>query len=218
VNRARNLDLDLAQERLRDRARSDEHRGVSRARALERVTRVLEAVLQRAGEVGVAGPRQSHRLRSLSRRLSFRRPGAHPPRPVLVVAVLHDERERSSERAAVAETGEDLDSVLLDLLPWTSSVALLAPPQVGVDRLPVDHEAGRQSGHDRNECGPVRLAGRDDGERHGAERTAFRITSSGAEIPVQRSNDSAPWRTSTSSPSITVAPAVRVASAVALSG
>ena len=118
----------------------------------------------------------------------------------------------------MAQPGEHLDGVLLDLLPRAAAVPLLAAPQVGVDRLPLEDETRRQPGHDRDERGAVRLAGGDERERHGAERTAFRITSSGAETPVQSSNDAAPCRTSTSRPSITVAPASRAARAVAVSG
>ena len=51
---ARDVDPDLAQQRLRDRAGGDDHGGVPRARPLERVADVGEPVLQRACEVGVA--------------------------------------------------------------------------------------------------------------------------------------------------------------------
>ena len=118
-----------------------------------------------------------------------------------MVAVLHDERERRPERAPVPQSGEHLDGVLLDLLPRAAPVPLLAPSQVGVDRVPVEDETGRQPGHDRDERRAVRLTGRDDGEGHGAERTAFRITSTGADTPVQSSNDAAPCATRTSRPS-----------------
>ena len=77
-----------------------------------------------AGEVGVAGPRQRDRLRPLALRLALGRPRAHPPRPVRVVAVADDERERRAERAAVAQAGEHLDRVGLDLLPRAAAVAL----------------------------------------------------------------------------------------------
>ena len=40
----------------------------------------------------------------------------------------------------------------------------------------------------------MRLAGGRERERHGAERTAARMTSTGAGTPVQSSNDAAPWR------------------------
>ena len=86
-------------------------------------------------------------------------------------------------------------SSCLDLLPRAAAVALLAAPQVGVDRVAVEDEPGRQPGDDRDERRPVRLAG---GRRAtsvtAAERTAFRITSTGAGTPVQSSNDAAPWR------------------------
>ena len=91
-------------------------------------------------------------------RLALGRPGAHPPLPVRVVAIADDERERRSQRAPVPEAGEHLDPVLLDLLARTAAVALLAPAQVGVDRVAVEHEPGRQPGEDPDERRPVRLA------------------------------------------------------------
>src|SRR5262249_10970753 len=215
---ADDVDLDLAQERLRHRSSRDDHGSMARARALERVADIVEPVLERTREVRVPRPRQRHALRPLAHGVALRRPRAHPPRPVLVVAVPDDERERRAERAPVPEACEHLDLVGLDLLPRAAAVALLPSAEVGVDRVLFEDEPGRETGHDRDERRPVRLAGGDERQRHAAERTAFRITSSGASTPVQRSKEAAPCRTSTSSPSITVAPPARAASAVALSG
>ena len=216
-HRARDRDPELAQQRLRDRAGGDVDRGVPRARALERVADVLVAVLEHAGEVGVAGPRQRHRLRPLPRRLALGRPRVHPPLPVLVIAVADDERERRPERAPVAEAGEHLDLVLLELLARAAAVALLAAVEVGVDRGAVEHEPGGKAGQDRDERRPVRLAGGGEAEAHAAERTAARMTSTGAGTPVQSSNDAAPCATRTSSPSTSSEPAARAAAACAVS-
>ena len=59
------LDAELAQERARDAAGRDPRRGLARGRALEHVADVVEAVLERAGEVGVAGPDAGDRRRPL---------------------------------------------------------------------------------------------------------------------------------------------------------
>ena len=76
-----------------------------------------------------------------------------------MVAVPDDERQRRAERAPVPQAGEHLDLVRLDLLARAAAVALLAPPQVGVDRVPVEDEPGRQAADDRDERRAVRLAG-----------------------------------------------------------
>ena len=123
--------------------------------------------LRTPGEVGMAGPRQRDRLRPLALRLALGRPRAHAPRPVLVVDVADDERERRAERPAVAQAGEHLDAVLLDLLPRRAAVALLAALEVGVDRVAVELEPGREAGEDRDERGPVRLPGGGETKRHG---------------------------------------------------
>ena len=204
------LDPDLPQERLRDRARRDDHGRVPGACPLERVADVGEAVLEHAREIGVPGPRQRHRLLALPGRLALGRPRAHPPRPVLVVAVADDERERRAERAAVPEAGVDLDLVGLDLLARAAPVALLAAAQVRVDRGLVERQPGRQAADDRDQRRAVRLA-----RRWRARETSWRQAyggahhSTGAGTPVQSSKEAAPCATSTSSPSITVAPASR---------
>ena len=66
----------------------------------------------------------------------------------------------------VPEAGEHLDLVRLDLLARPAAVALLAAPQVGVDRLPVEDEPRREAGEDRDERRPVRLARGGQLERH----------------------------------------------------
>ena len=92
----------------------------------------------------------------------------------------------------MAQAGEHLDRVLLELLPRAAAVALLAAREVGVDRLPVEHEARGQPADDRHERGPVRLAGRGQRERHEPKPKALRIASTGAGRPVQSENDAAP--------------------------
>ena len=76
---ARHGDADLGEQRLRHRTGGDVHRRVACGRALERVPHVREAVLLHAGQVGVAGPRQRHRLRALALRLALGRPRAPSP-------------------------------------------------------------------------------------------------------------------------------------------
>ena len=140
-HRTRDRDPELAQQCLRDGAGGDEDGRMASACPLERVPDVVVPVLEHSGEVGVTRPRQRHRLRSLAGRLALRRPGIHPPLPVLVVAVADDEREWRAERAPVPEAGEHLDLVPLELLARAAAVALLAPVEVGVDRRPVELRA-----------------------------------------------------------------------------
>ena len=83
-------------------------------------------------------------------------------------------------------------------------VALLAAAEVGVDRLPVEDEPRREAGEDRHERRPVRLACRRQIKSHAGKPSALRMTSTGAGTPVQSSNDSAPWATSTSTSSVSI--------------
>src|SRR5439155_943513 len=137
---------------------ASEPRRLARARALECVPDVLEPELLRPGEIGVARPRQCHRLRPLSLRLALGRPGAHPPGPVFMIAVADDERERRPERPAMAQTRKHLDLVLFQLLARTAAVALLPAAQVGVDGAAVEDETRRQAGENRDQGRTVRLA------------------------------------------------------------
>ena len=159
-------DADRGEERLRDASHGDVDRGVARRGAFERVADVVEVVLLDACEVGVTRPRERHRLRPLPLRLALGRPRAHPPRPVLVVDVADDERERRPERLPVPKAREHLDAVGLDLLSRRAAVALLAAVQVGVDRVAVELEARREAGDDRDERRPVRLTGGGNAKRH----------------------------------------------------
>ena len=131
--------LEAARARARSRRRARRPRRRSRARScfasepsatVAAVERALarsstsrassSAVLERAGEIGVAG---AH-LGELPAAARVRRDEVLP---VLVVLVPDDERDGRAERHAAAQAGEELRLVLLDLLPPAAAVALLAP-------------------------------------------------------------------------------------------
>ena len=143
------------------RAGGDAGGGLAGAGPLEHVADVGVAVLLRADEVGVPGPRQVH-LFGLE---PLDRPGVHPLLPVGVVAVGDEDGDRAAEGAAVADAGADLDRVGLDPHPAAAAVAELAPRHVAVERLAVELEPGRHPLDDRDEPGPVRLPGGGEAER-----------------------------------------------------
>src|SRR6266542_5123153 len=215
----RHPDAEAGEELLRERAERHRHRGGPRARALEHVARVVEAVLERAGEIGVPGAD----LRELA---AAARGGRDDVLPVLVVLVPDDDGDGRAERDAAAQAGEELRLVLLDLLPATAPVPLLAAQQVAVHLGEVDREPGGEPLRDRDEGGAVRLAGGEVAERHrvlpGAgegegSAIAAAIAASGAARPVQRVKASAPWRTRICSPVTSRAPAWRAERARAVS-
>ena len=130
---------------------------LARARALEHVAQVVGQVLERAREVGVAGPRVLERAALLGlRRLRI---GRHHVRPVRVVPVADEQGDGAAERHAVADAGEHLHRVALDLHAAAAAVAALAPPQVGVDGGAVHGQARGQALDDDGERGAVRFAG-----------------------------------------------------------
>ena len=155
------LDPERGEEAAGDRAGGDAGGGLAGAGPLEHVADVGVAVFLGADEVGVAGPRQVD-LVGLE---ALDRPGVHPLLPVGVVAVGDEDGDRAAEGAAVADAGADLDRVGLDLHPAAAAVAELAPRHVAVERLAVELEPGRHALDDRDEPGPVRLAGGGETER-----------------------------------------------------
>ena len=74
------LDAELAQERPRDAAGRDACRGLARGRPLEDVADVVEAVLERAGQVGMPGSDPGHRAWRACCRPRRRRAAPRPPR------------------------------------------------------------------------------------------------------------------------------------------
>ena len=127
---------------------------VSRALARSSTLRTsLVAVLERAGEVGVAGTRQVGLLD-----LGVHRPWVHALVPVRVVAIGDQDRDRAAQRAAVAHARADLDRVGLDLHPAAAAMAELAAGHVAVERLTVELEARGQALDDRDQPGAVRFA------------------------------------------------------------
>ena len=117
------------------------------------VADVVEAVLERAGEVRVAGPDARDRLgalvavvgerRELGRLLVGQRPDLHDPGPVLPVAVGDLEQDRRAQRAAVADAGQDPRPVLLDRLAGAAAVAALAAGEVDGEVVLGEREARR---------------------------------------------------------------------------
>jgi hypothetical protein len=58
----------------------------------------------------------------------------------------------------MAETGEDFDAILLELLPGAAAVALLASCEIAVDCVAVELEPGWQAAEDPDQSRAVRLA------------------------------------------------------------
>src|SRR6185503_19515875 len=82
--------------------------------------------------------------------------------------VRDEERERASERPAVAQAAARLDVVLLELLPRAAAVPGLAAGEIRPDQAVVELEPGREPGDDDGEPGAVRLPGGDVRELHAA--------------------------------------------------
>jgi hypothetical protein len=117
-------------------------RGFAGTRPLEHRADAAQ-VLDRAGQVGMAGPRPLDLLEPFE----------------LGVFVDDLERERAAERDALPETGEERDGIGLDPLSPPAAIAPLPAPQLGVDERDIDGEARGKTVDERHEGGPVRFTG-----------------------------------------------------------
>ena len=174
-------DLDAApgKQLFADGAGCDASCGFACRSALEDVAEVARvAVLQRAGEIGMAGSRR--REPALDGRDRVDAPRIHHLRPVLPVTVRDREHERGTESDAVAQPGANVDAVVLDLLPSPASVAVLPPGELAVDRLAVQTQPRRNAGEDRDHLAAVGFAGPPTGLRSIPPRASLRARSSRA--------------------------------------
>ena len=168
------LDAELAKERPRDPAGRDPCRGLPRRCSLEDVADVAEAVLQRPGQVGVAGPDARHGRRALvavggggcelGGLLVAERLDLHHPRPVLPVAIGDHQEDRRAERRPVADARDDLGPVVLDRLARPATVAALAPGEIDREHVGRQREPGRDAVERDPERGPVQFAGGQEAE------------------------------------------------------
>jgi hypothetical protein len=97
--------------------------------------------------------------RSALARLGRLRIGRHHVTPVLVIAIPHHERHGTAQGLRVADSGEDLDRVGLDLHPATAAVASLPAPEIGIDRSAIDRHSCRQPFDDHRERRAVGFTG-----------------------------------------------------------
>ncbi len=124
----------------RDGGNGNAGRRLAGAGALEDGAHVVEAVLDRAGEVCMAG---SHRRQPLDLALDRRDGHAALPVGVLPVAVDDAHADGAAHGLAVAHAADDLRAVDFDLLALAAAVALLTPSQVTGDVVLGDLQPGR---------------------------------------------------------------------------
>ena len=119
--------------------------GLSRARALQDRTGLVQAVLEHAGEIGVTGTRTGQRAvpgdlalvagAGIHQEvLAGHRIRAHDLLPLGPFRVRDLDRDRRAERAPVTEAAVDRQHVLLELLP---AAAAMPEPPSGESRLQV---------------------------------------------------------------------------------
>ena len=171
---AADLDSELFQKRFGERSGGDSRGGFAGRGTVDHRADVVEAVFDKAGQVGVAGARDGDFLHFGGVILELR----HRRRPVLPVAVADDHRHRRADGLAEADAGKHLGAVGFDLHATAASVALLAAGKLVVDVGFGEGDACRESFDDGRErravrfaCGEIAYhisAGRDKGRNSGS--------------------------------------------------
>ena len=152
---ADDLDAELFEQPLRHGTHGNAHGRFPGARALQDVPDVGGPVLQGAGQVCMARTGPGDRFGRVQEH-GVRR---HLVAPVLPVLVADHEADGTAERPAPADTGVDLDRVLLDLHAAAASVSDLPSGQIAVDVRHPDQEARRHPLDDPHEKFAVGLSG-----------------------------------------------------------
>ena len=145
------LDAERPEVRARDPARGDTCGRFASRRALEDVPDIVEAVLQRTGEIGVARADSRDGRRPLVATLGrvverdsglvVQRLDRHHLGPVRPVAVPDEQQDRRTEGHSVSNATEDLGAVLLDRLSRTAAVATLATGEIDREVIGGEREA-----------------------------------------------------------------------------
>ena len=140
---AGDADPGAAEQLARHGAGRDARRGLAGARALEDVPHVRAAVLGDAGQIRVARPRLRDRRAPRAAGVGGGFGGrAHRVLPVHPVAVVDRHRDRSADRFAGPDAGQDLGAIGFDRHPPPAAVAALPAAQVRGDGVDVDGKPG----------------------------------------------------------------------------
>src|SRR3989304_7077389 len=111
-------------------ARGDAGGRLAGGGALQDVAGVVEAVLHRPGDIGMAGAEAGNPFHLTLKRLRL-----HYLAPVLPVVVADEQGQGATQGEAVADAAGDLGVVLLDLLSLGAAVAAPAATEVALHVL-----------------------------------------------------------------------------------
>ena len=156
---AGDLDPETGQQLPGNCAGRDPCGGLARARALQNVTQIRSAVLDRARQIRMSGPWTRDSAAPCAAALLRLGADAHRLLPVLPVLVPDEQRDRAADRFAVAHAGENLRAVGFDRHPPAASITALAAPQLCGERVEVDREPCGNAFEDGDERLAVRFAG-----------------------------------------------------------
>ncbi len=166
---ADDADADRVEQLRRERARDDARRGLTRRGTLQRVTDVIEPVLQRADEVGVTGPGPGEPTATAGCAHGVEvgaRLGIHRLAPLGPLGVVDEHGDGAAERATVADSTDDLDAVDLEVHAGRATVAVATARELDVEHGGGDGQAGREPLHGRDERRTVGLPGGQQSQAH----------------------------------------------------
>src|SRR6185437_617368 len=136
------FDSEIRQKLFGEGADGHARRGFPGARPFEDVAGIVEAVLDRTGEIGMTWPGPGYGL--VLRRGSFF--DGKRLRPVFPIGIGDEDSDGRTDRAAMAHARNDMGAVRLDFHPAATAKALLTPPELVVNCILGDRDAGREPG------------------------------------------------------------------------
>ena len=155
-------DLEGFQELSRHRAGGDPGGSLARTGPFQNVAKIRTFVFGRARKIGMPRPRTGDRRPPVivgGVGVGGRDP--HRLLPVTPVLVVHFERNRATERLAVAHTRQDLGAVGLDRHAPTTSVAALPATHLVSNSVEIERQSGRDAFENHDQPATMGLAGRE---------------------------------------------------------
>ena len=195
---AANLHAKFLQQPTGHGSRRHPRRRLPCAGTLQHIPDVVVAVLHGAGEVGVAGADAGDPVNCFLHGIH-----AHNRGPVDPILVFDGHGDGAAEGAPVADAGNHVGPILLNLHPTAPAVAPLTARHLRPDVVLAYGKAGRHSFDDDHQALPVGFSGGKKSNHSfllilpycfdNAVRAAWNMAATGAGRPVQVSNPTAPW-------------------------
>ena len=137
---AQNLDSEISEKYLAQRAGRDPSGGFAGAGPFQNVAGVGLIEFEGSGQIGMSGTRAGHP--SFGSGFGRNRLSRHDFLPVRPVAVLDHHRDRAAQGLSMSDTRQKPNLILLDFHPAATAISSLPPLQFVVDEFKIQTNIG----------------------------------------------------------------------------